>query len=153
VQVPALHTPREIQAVGSPKAAAALLTETFCIKAFLGLILGAFFATCDLRLRCPHCCRLSGVGTARTACDTIRQATVTWKTVHPADGCPTVEQLRMDKALDRDFFMKDAWGNPFKLTCATDETVCTTAGPDKREGTEDDIIRPPPEPMTQAPAR
>jgi general secretion pathway protein G len=88
------------------------------------------------------------IGTARTACDTVRQATVQWKAVHPGEDCPTVDQLRQDKALDRGFVMKDAWGNPFKLTCESDEIICTTAGPDKKEGTEDDIIRPAPD--TQA---
>jgi general secretion pathway protein G len=88
------------------------------------------------------------VGTARTACDTIRSATVQWKTLHPGEDCPTVDQLRQDKALEKGFTVKDAWGNPFKLTCESDDIICTTAGPDKKEGTEDDIIRPPPD--TQA---
>jgi general secretion pathway protein G len=92
--------------------------------------------------------KTADIGTARTACDTVRQATVTWRTLHPGEDCPTVQQLLQDKALDRGFVSKDAWGNPFKLTCETDEITCTTAGPDKKEGTEDDIIRPPPD--TQA---
>jgi hypothetical protein len=142
----------EIQAVGSPRAAAALLGETFCIKAFAALILPALVATCDVH-PWAQCCRGRDLGTTKTACDSLRQATVTWRTLHPGEDCPTVKQLRQDNALERNFVTKDAWGNPFKLTCQSDQIVCTTAGPDKREGTEDDVIRPQPEATIETPAR
>ena len=59
-----------------------------------------------------------------------------------------MEQLRQEKVLDKGFVTKDSWGNPFKIACESDEITCTTAGPDKKEGTEDDIIVPAPD--TQA---
>jgi hypothetical protein len=55
-----------------------------------------------------------------------------------ASSCPTLDQLRGDKLLDRGFSLKD-------LRCEDDEIVCTTAGPDRREGTKDDVVMPPPE--------
>lgn len=86
------------------------------------------------------------VGTTNTACNTARQATIIWKTAHPGDDCPTIEQLKSEGQLERSFSAKDPWGNPFKLTCDTDDINCTTAGPDRKEGTEDDIRQPPPDP-------
>jgi general secretion pathway protein G len=86
---------------------------------------------------------------AKTACSTARQASIQWKAVHPSEDCPTIEQLKAEKDLDTGFNVKDPWGNPFKLSCDADEITCTTAGPDRKEGTEDDIRFP--QPDTQAP--
>jgi general secretion pathway protein G len=82
------------------------------------------------------------IGTTGTACNTARGATVMWKNAHPGDECPTIEQLKQEKFLGSDFALKDPWGNPLKLACDTDEVTCTTAGPDRKEGTDDDIHVP-----------
>ncbi len=82
------------------------------------------------------------IGTTNTACNTARGATAMWKSNHPGDDCPTIEQLKQEKLLGSDFAVKDPWGNTLKLTCDTDETTCTSAGPDKKEGTDDDIHVP-----------
>jgi general secretion pathway protein G len=82
------------------------------------------------------------IGTTNTACNTARNATVMWKSSHPTEDCPTIEQLKQEKLLGSDFSVKDPWGNPLKLACDTDETVCTTAGPDRKDGTDDDIKVP-----------
>jgi general secretion pathway protein G len=81
-------------------------------------------------------------GAAKTACSTVRQATMQWKAVNPGSDCPTVEQLKSEKDLDTGFNLKDPWGNVYKLSCDSDEITCTSAGPDKKEGTEDDIHVP-----------
>ena len=90
------------------------------------------------------------IGTAKTACNSVRSATLLWRNAHPSEDCPTVEQLRHEKLLDTGFSVKDSWGNPFKLSCETDEIVCTTAGPDRKEGTEDDIRVPPAETTSES---
>jgi general secretion pathway protein G len=82
------------------------------------------------------------IGTTGTACNTARGATVMWKNSHTGDECPTIEQLKQEKFLGSDFSVKDPWGNPLKLSCDVDEITCTTAGPDRKEGTEDDIHVP-----------
>jgi general secretion pathway protein G len=82
------------------------------------------------------------IGTTSTACNTARGATVMWKNSHTGDECPTIEQLKQEKFLGSDFSVKDPWGNPLKLACDTDEITCTTAGPDRKEGTDDDIHVP-----------
>jgi general secretion pathway protein G len=87
----------------------------------------------------------ANIGAARTACNTVRQATQMWKAVHPGEDCPTVEQLKSDRSLDTGFSLKDPWGSAYKLNCDSDEITCTSAGPDHKEGTEDDIRVPQPD--------
>jgi prepilin-type N-terminal cleavage/methylation domain-containing protein len=82
------------------------------------------------------------IGTARTACDNVRSAVVQWKAVHPSEDCPTVEQLKSEKILDTGFSLKDPWGTAYKIACDQDEITCTSAGPDRKEGTDDDVHRP-----------
>lgn len=90
----------------------------------------------------------ANVSAAKTACSTARQATMQWKAVHPTEDCPTTEQLKADKDLDTGFNLKDPWGSPYKLACDSDEITCTSAGPDRKEGTDDDIIVPVPDTQT-----
>jgi general secretion pathway protein G len=85
--------------------------------------------------------KTADIGTAKT----VKSATLLWKNAHPDLDCPTVEQLKKEKFLDTGFTLKDSWNNPFKVSCDTDEITCSTAGPDRKEGTEDDIIVPPPD--------
>ena len=82
---------------------------------------------------------------AKTACNTIRDATIQWKAVHSGEDCPTIDQLKKEKILDTGFSVKDPWGVPFKLACDTDEITCTSAGPDRKDGTDDDIHVPQPD--------
>jgi general secretion pathway protein G len=89
--------------------------------------------------------KTADIGTAKTACSSVKSATLLWKNAHPDQDCPTVEQLKKEKFLDTGFALKDSWNNPFKVACDTDEITCSTAGPDRKEGTEDDIIVPPPD--------
>ncbi len=79
---------------------------------------------------------------AKTACNTIRDATIQWRAIHAGEDCPTVDQLRQEKLLDTGFSLKDAWGGLFKVACEADEITCTSSGPDRKEGTEDDIHVP-----------
>jgi general secretion pathway protein G len=84
----------------------------------------------------------ANAGAAKTACSTVRSATMQWKAVNPGADCPTVAQLKTERDLDTGFSLKDPWGNFYQLACDTDEITCTSAGPDKKEGTDDDIHVP-----------
>ncbi len=84
------------------------------------------------------------VGVAKAACNTIRSTTTQWKAVHPGEDCPTMDQLKTEE-LDRGFSVKDPWGVPYRLSCESGDVTCTSNGPDKKEGTDDDIIVPAPE--------
>jgi general secretion pathway protein G len=87
----------------------------------------------------------ANLGAAKTACNTVRQATMQWKAVHPGEDCPTVDILRHEKDLDTGFNPKDPWGQLYKVSCDSDEITCYSNGPDKKEGTEDDIVVPQPD--------
>lgn len=84
----------------------------------------------------------ANIQAAKTACNTARQATMQWKAVHPGEDCPAIEQLKAEKDLDTGFSLKDPWGSPYKLSCDSDEITCSSAGPDRKEGTDDDIVVP-----------
>jgi general secretion pathway protein G len=86
--------------------------------------------------------KTANIGAARTACDTIRNAVMSWKGLNPGGDCPTVDQLKSEKDLDTGFNLKDPWNNPYKVSCESDEISCQSAGPDRKEGTEDDIHVP-----------
>ena len=88
--------------------------------------------------------KTANIGAAKTACNTVRQATMQWNAVHPGGDCPTVDILKHDKDLDTGFNVKDPWGTPYRLTCDTEEITCVSLGPDKKEG-NDDIIVPQPD--------
>ena len=92
--------------------------------------------------------KTADVRTTKIACNTARDAVSMWKSNHPSDDCPTIEQLKQEKQLGSDFNVKDPWNNPLKLACDTDEVTCTTAGPDRKEGTDDDIRVPEGEPAS-----
>jgi hypothetical protein len=56
----------------------------------------------------------------------------------PGGDCPTVGELE----LPREFKargVQDAWGNKFRVVCEGSSVSVVSAGPDKKEGTEDDI--------------
>jgi hypothetical protein len=73
------------------------------------------------------------IASAKTACATVRNAAIIWKSVRPDDQCPTLEQLRKDAVLDMSFHLKDPWANPYRVVCDVDEITCATAGPDLRD--------------------
>jgi general secretion pathway protein G len=82
------------------------------------------------------------VKTTKTSAMELRRATEMWRGTHASDVCPSIEQLKTDKALDTASKANDAWDLPFKITCEDDETIITSNGPDKKEGTADDIRVP-----------
>ena len=84
----------------------------------------------------------ANINLAKTACDTVRNQTMQWKAAHPTEDCPTLDQLKAEKDLDTTFSVKDPWGTPYKLSCDSDEITCSSAGPDRKEGTDDDIRVP-----------
>lgn len=60
---------------------------------------------------------------------------------HPGN-CVTVEQLRTEKELSASSKITDPWDTPYQIRCAEDETYVLSFGPDKKEGTADDIKIP-----------
>ena len=72
----------------------------------------------------------------------IRNAVTRWRGLKGGTDCPTISQLVQDKEIDSASKTDDAWGTPFKITCTEDDVIVVSAGPDKKEGTPDDISVP-----------
>ncbi len=85
------------------------------------------------------------IDTTKTSARTIRQAAESWRGAHAGDECPTPKQLIDEKQLDTASKISDAWDRPFKIACEEDETFVMSSGPDKKDGTADDIKIPEPQ--------
>jgi general secretion pathway protein G len=112
------------------------LVEMMVVIALIGVL------TAAIAIGVLQAQKRASIGAAQTACNTIRSATIQWKAVRPGEDCPTVDQLKKEKFLDTGFNVKDPWNVSYKLGCDADEITCTSAGPDRKEGTEDDIHVP-----------
>ncbi|HQK20788.1 MAG TPA: type II secretion system protein, partial [Polyangiaceae bacterium] len=86
--------------------------------------------------------RQAQIDTASTNVREIRGAVVRWRANRGGDECPTISQLVQDKEIDSASKTTDPWDSPYKIECAEDETYVSSPGPDKKEGTKDDIIIP-----------
>lgn len=78
-----------------------------------------------------------------TGARTIRNAVSQWQlSENEYSECPNVSQLIQDKQLDSGQTTVDPWGQEYEITCADDEVVVSSMGPDKKKGTKDDIVIP-----------
>jgi general secretion pathway protein G len=80
------------------------------------------------------------VKTATTDARNIRQVATQYIALNSAEDCPTVQSLIAAKELDSSGNTEDPWGQPYQLDCTSDDVVVSSPGPDKKEGTEDDIV-------------
>ncbi len=78
----------------------------------------------------------------KTSALALHQVTEAWRLQHTSE-CPTAERLKAEKEISASSKITDAWETPFKIECTEDgEVVVSSAGPDKKEGTADDIRVP-----------
>jgi len=82
------------------------------------------------------------VDTANTNAREIRNAVNRWRATHGGSECPTVSQLVQDKEIDSASKTTDPWEQQYKIQCDEDETTVSSPGPDKKEGSADDIVIP-----------
>ena len=112
------------------------LIEVMIVVVIIGLISGGVAVAVLPRLK------EASIKTTLASERELRRAAEQWRGMKGGDQCPTIEILRADKAIDTASKMTDAWDNPFKIICEDDETVVVSAGPDKKEGTSDDLRIP-----------
>jgi len=82
------------------------------------------------------------VSTAKTSAQVLRRAIQDWQRVNNEVTCPTVSQLVEGKHIDSGAELDDPWGMPWALVCTDDEVFVQSFGPDKKQGTTDDISVP-----------
>jgi general secretion pathway protein G len=80
--------------------------------------------------------------TAETGARVIRTAVQQWQATSNETSCPTISQLVQEKQLDPGANTNDPWGEAYILNCTEDDVVISSAGPDKKKGTKDDIRVP-----------
>ncbi len=112
------------------------LIEVMIVVVILGLIAGGVAVAVLPRLKEAQ------IKTSKTSALELRRAAEQWRGMHASDQCPTTQILAQDKAIDTASKLTDAWDNPYKILCEDDETIVTSAGPDKKDGTQDDIRIP-----------
>jgi general secretion pathway protein G len=79
---------------------------------------------------------------AQTDARTIHPAAEKYRVDHPGEQCPTVELLREKKELSAASKITDPWDTPYKIICGDEDLMVLSLGPDKKEGTADDIRIP-----------
>jgi general secretion pathway protein G len=112
------------------------LIEVMIVVVILGLIAGGVAVAVFPKLKKAQ------IDTTTTSARALRSVAETWRSEHASDQCPTPQVLMNDHAIDRASKITDAWDDPFTIACQDDETVVTSAGPDKKENTADDIRVP-----------
>jgi hypothetical protein len=74
----------------------------------------------------------------------LHAAAEAWRANH-GNECPTVQRLKDEKELAASSEIADKWGTPYLIWCNDDATTVVSFGPDKKKGTEDDVVFPDPE--------
>ncbi len=79
--------------------------------------------------------------TTRNSAIALQQAADLWRTSHGSE-CPTAERLKSEREIAATAKITDAWESPYKIICDDDSLTVISFGPDKKEGTADDIRIP-----------
>lgn len=113
------------------------LVEILIVLAIVGLIAGgiAVYAIPKFQQAQKDTTKQSAM-----ALHTVAEA---WRANHGND-CPTAQLLKDQKEIAATSKITDAWDQPFKIVCDDDATTVLSSGPDKKEGTADDIRIPEP---------
>jgi general secretion pathway protein G len=80
------------------------------------------------------------IKTAKTSARNIRQVATQYVALNNDVDCPSVQTLIAEKELDGSANTEDPWGQPYEIICEGDDITVISSGPDKQEGSEDDIV-------------
>jgi prepilin-type N-terminal cleavage/methylation domain-containing protein len=81
--------------------------------------------------------------TTRQSALALRTAATMWRMQKASGDCPDVPTLMADDAIDQASRAKDAWEQPFRITCDERGGIhVVSGGRDKKLDTEDDIHVP-----------
>jgi general secretion pathway protein G len=111
------------------------LIEILIVLAIVGLIAGGVAVVAVPKYQ------ESQKNQAKIDARTVHPVAEKYKVDHPG-VCPTVEQLRAEKELSAASKITDPWDTPYKIVCSDDDIYVLSFGPDKKEGTADDIRIP-----------
>lgn len=114
------------------------LIEILIVLAIVGLIAGgvAVYAVPKFKE--------SQLKQAKISAQDLQTIADGWRADNGND-CPTPQRLKAEKQMSAGSNLNDPWGAPWKINCDGDNTTVISFGPDKKEGTADDIHFPPDE--------
>jgi hypothetical protein len=84
--------------------------------------------------------------TARTQATSLRHVVESWRMSHTSEECPSADGLIASGMLDEGSKVTDPWDSPFEISCDGEHTRVRSFGPDKKKGSDDDIVVPAPRP-------
>ena len=114
-----------------------MLIEVLVVVAIMA-IMAAVVAFAVIPLFVDHQKKL-----AKQSASSLRLLVNAWRFNHLGEDCPDFARLRADKIVDRESSARDPWGSAYMISCAEDDVTVVSPGPDRKLGTEDDIIAPP----------
>ncbi len=126
---------RRVRRVSAALSRGVTLIEILIVLAIVGLIAGGVAV-----VAIPKYAE-SQKNQAKIDARTIHPIAEKYRVDHPGQ-CPTVEQLRAEKEISAASKITDPWDTPYAIRCEDDETYVISFGPDKKEGTADDIRIP-----------
>jgi general secretion pathway protein G len=112
------------------------LIEILIVLAIVGLIAGGVAVVAVPKYQ------ESQKNQAKIDARTIHPVAEKYRVDHPGEPCPTVELLRDKKELSAASKITDPWDTPYKIICGDEDVSVQSLGPDKKEGTNDDIRIP-----------
>lgn len=111
------------------------LVEILIVLAIVGLIAGGIAVYAVPKFQKAQ------VDNTRNSEKALHAVAESWRTNH-ANDCPTAQRLKDEKELSASSEINDAWGMPYKIQCDDESTTIVSSGPDKKEGSQDDIRFP-----------
>jgi general secretion pathway protein G len=128
---------RGVRALARASARGMTLIEIMIVVAIIAMVAGGVAVIAIPKMKEAQ------VQQAATGARVIRSAVSQWQLAENEYGeCPTVSQLVEDKQLDAGQNTTDPWGQDYTITCADDEVIVSSTGPDKKPGNADDIVIP-----------
>ncbi len=112
------------------------LIEILIVLAIIGLIAGGVAVVAIPKFQQAR------IDQAKIDLRTIHPVAEKWRIDHVGEECPTVERLRAERELSTAAKLSDPWDSPYKIFCGDDEVIVSSFGPDRKEGTQDDIRIP-----------
>ena len=134
-----LPTPLSLRLAQAKRAAARGMTliEIMIVVAIIAMVAAGVAVVAIPKMK------VAQITSAGTGARVIRTAVNQWQLAeNEYSTCPTVSQLVSDKQLDAGQQTADPWGQDYVITCADDEVIVASAGPDKKMGSKDDIVIP-----------
>jgi len=131
-----MHTELIKKRLRNAKRRGVTLIEILIVLAIIGLIAGGVAVVAVPKFQDAQ------KNSAKTNALEIHRIAEMWRATGHASECPTVERLKAEKEISATAKITDSWDTPYKITCAEDDIVVTSFGPDKKENTADDIRVP-----------